>query len=161
MLQLPNMLLRSQVDEPQLLLLDVPLFAATCGSITLFYLVTHRALYDNFWEAIRRLPLMMALSIGLSINNARAVMEGLFGNDLEFVRTPKHGITKTSESWKRKRKYKSRWPVHSIVEVAFGIYFVLTIGLAMLTGNWINVPFLVLFMIGFLYVGSLSLYQRR
>ena len=31
----------------------MPLFAATCGSITVFYLVTHRALYDNLWEQVR------------------------------------------------------------------------------------------------------------
>ena len=84
LLQLPNMLLRRHMDNPELLLLDVPLFAATCGSICVFYLVTHRALYGNLWDAVKRLPLMMALGIGLSVNNARAVLEGLFGKDLEF-----------------------------------------------------------------------------
>ncbi len=160
LLQLPNMLLRRQMDNPELLLLDVPLFAATCGSITVFYLVTHRALYGGLWDAIKRLPLMMALGIGLSINNARAVIEGLFGRDLEFVRTPKHGVTTKDNVWKKK-KYRARWPVHSVVELGFGMYFVVTIGLAIVTGSWISVPFLVLFMIGFLYVGSLSLYQSR
>lgn len=159
-LQLPNMLLRRQMDNPELLLLDIPLFAATFGSITVFYLVTHRALYGDLWTAIKRLPLMMALGIGLSINNARAVIEGLFGRDLEFVRTPKHGVLGQEGAWKKK-KYRARWPVHSIVELAFGAYFVLTIALAVVTGSYVSIPFLVLFMIGFLYVGSLSLYQAR
>src|SRR5690606_5903970 len=39
MLQLPNMLMRLRMDRPELLLLDVPLFAATTGSIVLFYMV--------------------------------------------------------------------------------------------------------------------------
>lgn len=159
-LQLPNMLLRRHMDNPELLLLDVPLFAATCGSICVFYLVTHRALYDNLWEAVKRLPLMMALGIGLSINNARAVLEGLFGRDLEFVRTPKHNISASTDEWKKK-KYKAKWPLHSLLEVGFGLYFVVTIALAVVTGSWITIPFLVLFMVGFLYVGSLSLYQAR
>ena len=160
MLQLPNMILRGQMDRPELLLLDVPLFAATCVSICIFYIATHQALYKNLWEAIKRLPMMMALGIGLSINNSRAVIEGVFGNDIEFVRTPKHGITKNGHTWKKK-KYKTKWPIHSLIEIAFGLYFVATITLAIYTGNWINIPFLVLFMVGFLYVGSLSLYQRR
>ncbi len=160
LLQLPNMLLRRHMDNPELLLLDIPLFAATCGSICVFYLVTHRALYDNLWEAIKRLPLMMALGIGLSVNNARAVIEGLFGKDLEFVRTPKHGVTGNQDSWKKKR-YKARFPLHSVVEILFGLYFVVTIALAVVTGSWVTIPFLVLFMVGFLYVGSLSLYQAR
>jgi len=160
MLQLPNMIIRGHMDRPELLLLDVPLFAATCVSICVFYVATHQALYKNLWEAIKRLPMMMALGIGLSINNSRAVIEGIFGNDIEFVRTPKHGITTSNHTWKKK-KYKTKWPVHSLIEIAFGLYFVATIALAVYTGNWINIPFLVLFMVGFLYVGALSLYQRR
>ncbi len=160
-LQLPNMILRGHMDHPELLLLDVPLFAATCGSICVFYLVTHRALYDNLWDAIKRLPLMMALGIGLSINNARAVLEGLFGNDLEFVRTPKHGVTTGGGDQWKKKKYRASFPIHSLLELAFGLYFVATIVIAVITGSWINIPFLVLFMVGFLYVGTLSLYQAR
>jgi hypothetical protein len=38
---------------------------------------------------------------------------------------------------------------------------VFTIGLAAYTGAWTSIPFLVLFMVGFLYVGLLSLYQAR
>ena len=160
MLQLPNMLLRRTMDNPELLLLDVPLFAATCGSIVLFYLTTHHALYSDLWEAVKRLPLMMALGIGLSINNARAVVEGVFGNDMTFIRTPKHAITERKQGWK-KSKYKAGRTFHSLIEVAFGLYFVATIILAVVTGSWITIPFLLLFMVGFLYVGSLSLFQFR
>ena len=159
-LQLPNMLLRREIDDPWLLLLDVPLFAATSGSIVLFYLTTHRALYNDLWEAVKRLPMMMALGIGLSINNTRAVVEGLFGNDLTFIRTPKHGVTSNGERWVKK-KYRAGRMFHSLVEFGFGLYFVFTIVLAVVTGSWMSIPFLLLFMVGFLYVGSLSLYQLR
>ena len=161
-LQLPNMLIRHNMERPELLLLDVPLFMATTGSIILFYLVSHKALYGNLWDAVKRLPMMMALGIGLSINNARAVVEGLFGDDIEFVRTPKHGVTseKSGEAWKKKT-YKAKFPVHSLIELGFGLYFAATIALAIYTGAWMSIPFMVLFMIGFLYVGFLSLYQHR
>jgi cellulose synthase/poly-beta-1,6-N-acetylglucosamine synthase-like glycosyltransferase len=160
-LQLPNMLLRREINNPELLLLDVPLFIATTGSIILFYLSTHHFLYANIWDAVKRLPLMMALGIGLSVNNAHAVLEGLFSRDAEFVRTAKHGITNKQDSWKKKKHYKSVKNVATIVEVLFGLYFVFTIGLAVYTGSWMSIPFLVLFMVGFLYVGLLSLYQTR
>ncbi|MEZ4336669.1 MAG: glycosyltransferase family 2 protein [Sandaracinaceae bacterium] len=160
LLQLPNMLLRQSMSSPELLLLDVPLFAATSGSIVLFYLTTHRALYSNLWEAIRRLPMMMALGIGLSLNNARAVAEGLFGNDSEFVRTPKHGVVKSDQSWVKK-KYKAGKNVFAILEFLFGVYFIGTIALAVFIGAWMSIPFLLFFMVGFLYVGGLSLYQAR
>ncbi len=158
MLQLPNMILRQEMQRPELLLLDVPLFAMTTGSIVLFYLTTHRALYSNVWEAVRRLPLMMALGIGLSLNNARAVMEGLFGQDSEFVRTPKHGVTGSDAGW-AKKKYRVSKNVFSWIELGIGLYFVATIGLGVMIGAWASIPFLVLFMVGFLYVGGLSLFQ--
>ncbi len=160
-LQLPNMLLRRHIDNPTLLLLDVPLFVATSGSIILFYLSTHHFLYQNIWVAVRRLPLMMALGIGLSLNNAHAVLEGLFSDDAEFVRTAKHGITDNKESWKKKKRYKSSKNFATLLEVFFGLYFVFTIGLAVYTGSYASIPFLVLFMVGFLYVGLLSLFQAR
>jgi cellulose synthase/poly-beta-1,6-N-acetylglucosamine synthase-like glycosyltransferase len=160
-LQLPNMLLRRKIDNPQLLLLDVPLFLATTGSIILFYLSTHHFLYRNMWDAAKRLPLIMALGIGLSLNNAHAVLEGLLSRDAEFVRTAKHGITKKTDSWKKNRKYKASKNMATVLEVLFGVYFVFTIGLAAYTGAWMSIPFLVLFMVGFLYVGLLSLYQAR
>jgi cellulose synthase/poly-beta-1,6-N-acetylglucosamine synthase-like glycosyltransferase len=159
-LQLPNMVLRQEMNRPELLLLDVPLFALTSGSIVLFYLTTHRALYGNLWEAIMRLPLMMALGIGLSLNNARAVVEGLFGSESEFVRTPKHGVTKNNESW-TKKKYRASKELFSWLEVGLGLYFVSTIAIGMLIGAWASVPFVLLFMVGFLYVGTLSVHQAR
>jgi len=159
MLQLPNMLLRRHIDEPMLLLLDVPLFLATCVSIIAFYLATHHALYGNLWDAAKRLPLMMALSIGLSINNARAVLEGLFGGESEFVRTPKHGVQQSQDAWVQKNYHASAKNIGTYLELLFGGYFVLTIGLAVYTGSWVSIPFLVLFLVGFVYVGALSVGQ--
>ena len=165
MLQLPNMILRQDMDRPELLLLDVPLFALTSGSIVLFYLTSHSELYrgtatGGLWEAIRRLPLVMALGIGLSLNNARAVIEGLFGRESEFVRTPKHGVVQKTEAW-TKKKYRAGKELWSWLEVSLGAYFVATIALGMFIGAWASIPFLVLFMVGFLYVGGLSVHQAR
>jgi cellulose synthase/poly-beta-1,6-N-acetylglucosamine synthase-like glycosyltransferase len=160
-LQLPNLLMRQRMDRPELLLLDVPLFFTTCISIVVFYLTTHQALYGNLRDAVKRLPVMMAVSIGLSINNARAVLEGLFGIDSEFVRTPKHGVRDRRERWTSKRYRAGAANIATLVEIGFGLYIVATILMAIVIGSWISIPFLVLFMVGFLYVGSLSLHQLR
>jgi cellulose synthase/poly-beta-1,6-N-acetylglucosamine synthase-like glycosyltransferase len=160
-LQLPNMLMRQKMNDPALLLLDVPLFCTTCLSIVVFYLTTHRALYGNLGDAVRRLPLMMAVSIGLSINNARAVLEGLFGVQSEFVRTPKHGVQARGDGWVKKKYRAGAGTLGTMLELGFGLYIVATILLAIVMGSWVSIPFLVLFMVGFLYVGMLSLYQTR
>ncbi|MDH5675571.1 MAG: glycosyltransferase [Myxococcales bacterium] len=160
-LQLPNMLMRQRMDSPELLLLDVPLFFSTCISIIIFYLTTHQALYGDLRSAVKRLPVMMAVSIGLSINNARAVLEGLVGVQSEFVRTPKHGVEQNRDGWVKKRYKAGAATISTYLEILFGLYIVGTIGLAIFMGAWVSIPFLVLFMVGFLYVGTLSLYQLR
>ncbi len=155
-LQLPNMLIRRQMEHPGLLLLDVPLFLATFGSIAAFYVVAHHDLYGGRWQAIKKLPAMMALGIGLSINNGRAAVEGLFGHDVEFVRTPKRGAV-DGKPVSRAGSYRGRWPWHNTIELAFAIYSAVTLVLAIVTGSWASVPFLLLFCTGFTYVGVASL----
>ena len=57
----------------------------------LIYVVSQRALYRNWQQRILVYPLLMALGIGMSWNNSRAVLLGLFGQRqrAEFQRTPK------------------------------------------------------------------------
>ncbi|MCS6797085.1 MAG: glycosyltransferase family 2 protein [Myxococcota bacterium] len=160
LLQLPNLFVRERIEHPALLLADVPLFLGTAGSIVAFYVTSHRALYGRLGEALRRLPMLMALGIGLSVNNARAVIEGLFGRDLEFVRTPKHGVTDRTDRWTQK-KYRAGRMRHSAIELLLAAYFAVTLVVAVATGNWLTVPFLALFCVGFAYVGALSIYQTR
>jgi branched-subunit amino acid transport protein len=157
-LQLPNMLIRRQMEHPELLMLDVPLFLATCGSVAAFYVTAHHDLYGGRWQAIKRLPIMMALGIGLSINNGRAAVEGLFGRDVEFVRTPKRG-TVDGEPASGTYRYRGRWHWHNTIELAFGIYCTATLLVAIATRSWASVPFLLLFCAGFTYVGLTSLYE--
>jgi len=155
-LQLPNMMIRRKLEHPELLMLDLPLFLATCGSVAAFYVVAHHDLYGSRWKAIRQLPLMMALGIGLSINNGRAAIEGLFGGDVEFVRTPKRGDRQTAST---ARRYRVRWPRHNAFELAFGLYCTATLVVAFATKSWASVPFLLLFCAGFMYVGFASLVE--
>lgn len=157
-LQLPNMLIRRQMEHPWLLMLDVPLFLATCGSIAAFYVIAHRDLYGVHWQAIKRLPAMMALGIGLSINNGRAALEGWFGRDVEFIRTPKRGAV-DGASISGTGSYRGRWHWHNTIELGFAIYCTATLVIAFVTRSWASVPFLLLFCAGFAYVGVASLYE--
>jgi hypothetical protein len=155
-LQLPNMLIRRHMEHPELLLLDVPLFLATCGSVAAFYVVAHHDLHGQRWQAIKRLPVMMALGIGLSINNGRAAIEGLFGRNVDFVRTPKRGAVDGEPGL---GTYRGRWPWHNTIELLFGAYCTGTLLVAIATQSWASVPFLLLFSVGFTCVAVASLYE--
>lgn len=160
LLLMPNLLVRTQHGWREVLLIDLPLFMGTTFSIGTFYVVAHKQLYGRAWKAVIKVPLLMSLGIGLSINNAKAVLEGVFGHDTPFVRTAKHGVEKNTENW-RKKKYRAKKGIVPMIELLFAAYFVFTIYVAIDGGHYVSIPFLLLFLFGYLYVGAFSLYQRR
>jgi cellulose synthase/poly-beta-1,6-N-acetylglucosamine synthase-like glycosyltransferase len=158
---LPNLLVRTQHGWREVLLLDLPLFFGTTMSVISFYTVALREVRPKGWyNHLKYLPLMLSVGIGLCINQTRAVFEALLGKTTEFVRTPKHGVNSKSEDW-RKKRYRAVRDMVPFFEIGMGLYFAVTLVVAFIGGHFISMPFLCLFLVGYLYVGSLSVYQRR
>jgi glycosyltransferase involved in cell wall biosynthesis len=167
LLLLPNLAFRTQHGIREVLTIDLPLFFGTTLSIASFYLASEREI-DGMtrggrgrrfqWWVVKRLPLVMSLGIGLCVNQTRAVMEALLGRDSEFVRTPKHGIRGRLESWSGK-KYRAAKSLTPFFELGLAAYFVVAIGFALQNGHYLSLPFLMLFLCGFGYVGWMSLWQ--
>ncbi|HEX9309082.1 MAG TPA: glycosyltransferase [Anaeromyxobacter sp.] len=142
----------------EVLLLDIPFFAAATFSVVMFYAGSQAEQGRTWWERVKYLPLVMALGIGLSVNQARAVVEALMGYETGFTRTPKHGVKGAGESVVRKR-YKAAATFQPIVELALAAY--MTYGVVYLIERevYYSLPFLVLFQVGFAYVGLSSVYE--
>jgi hypothetical protein len=167
LLLLPNLAFRTQHGIREVLTIDLPLFFGTTLSIASFYLASEREI-DGMtrpgggrrlqWWVLKRLPLVMSLGIGLCVNQSRAVMEALLGRETDFVRTPKHGIRGRLESWSGK-KYRAAKSLTPFLELALAAYFVVAIGFAFKNGHYLSLPFLMLFLYGFAYVGAMSLWQ--
>ena len=95
----------------------------------------------------------------LCVNNSRAVLEALFNKQSEFVRTPKYHIEGDADEWVGKR-YRQSVAVQPLIELALGLYFTATVFYALANQIYGTVPFLVLFQVGFLYTGLLSVVQQ-
>jgi len=158
-LLLPAMIVRFYQGWFQMLFIDLPLFIASSCSISSFYLASQRALYPKTWKrSIVYMPFVMAVGIGLSVRNAKAVLEAIFGMKSEFVRTPKFNIEGQSGTWKKKSyRNKSGWMPY--LEIGLGLYFAMTIVYAVQNENYATAPFLFLFVWGFLYTGVMSVAQ--
>ncbi len=142
----------------EVLLLDIPFFAAATFSVVMFYATSQGEQGRSWWDRVKYLPLVMALGIGLSVNQARAVVEALMGYETGFTRTPKHGVKGAGESVARKR-YKAALTFQPVVELALAAY--MTYGVLYLVERevYYSLPFLVLFQVGFAYVGLSSVYE--
>jgi len=160
-LLIPAMICRFYQGWFQMLLIDFPLFAASTFSIAVFYVMSERELFPKTWmKTVLYLPFLMALGIGLTVTNTKAVMEALFGMKSAFVRTPKYRVAKKGEK-SQAAKYRKRLVLAPWIELALGTYFFLAILYTFSNHNYFTAPFLILFVIGYWYTGLMSLLQGR
>jgi cellulose synthase/poly-beta-1,6-N-acetylglucosamine synthase-like glycosyltransferase len=160
-LLMPAMIIRSYQGWVQMMLIDFPLFIASTMSVSSFYLVSQKELYPRRWyRTFIYLPCLMALGVGLTVTNTKAVMEALFGIKSAFARTPKYSVKKKGER-SQAQKYRKRLGFIPWIELAIGCYFAFTVWYAITSENYFTVPFLLLFVFGYWYTGLLSLLQGR
>ncbi len=145
---------------------------ATCSAST-FFVFGQRELFgrEAGWKTLLYLPLLMALGVGVSINNAKAVIEAIWSairhKPSEFIRTPKYGVTGTARTaWRRESVFTLKRLSLPIIEIAFGCYMSCCVFISlslwyfwgMGNSSLASVPFLLMFAGGYFYVGFGSLY---
>src|SRR5256714_5184333 len=160
-LLLPAMIIRFYQGWLQIMLIDLPLFLASTFSVSSFYLVSQKVLFPGRWyRTFLYLPFLMALGIGLTVTNSRAVLEALFGHQSGFARTPKYRV-ESKKDRVRSTKYRKRLGWVPWIELLIGSYFAMTVYYALQNENYLTVPFLLLFVVGYWYTGLMSLLQGR
>jgi hypothetical protein len=158
-LMAPSMVIRYNMGWYEMLLIDIPLFFAATASVANFYMVCQRELHKDWITRVKYLPFLMSIGIGLAVNNTRAVFEAVFKRQSEFARTPKYHVETSADQWIGK-KYRQNFVVQPAIELVLGLYFTATVFYALANGIYGTIPFLMLFQIGFLYTGLLSIMQQ-
>lgn len=143
----------------RLLLLDLPAFLAATLSIAAFYALALRESTPDWRARLWRVPGVMALGVGMAVNQTGAVFEGLLGRDATFVRTPKRGEVGRRASVARHYAAKAGWA--PVGELALAAWLGAGLVWAAREGHYGSLPFLALFFSGFLYVGLASLWPER
>jgi cellulose synthase/poly-beta-1,6-N-acetylglucosamine synthase-like glycosyltransferase len=155
--------LQARLAEPGRLsseLFDWSVFVLATASVLSFYVAAQRDVDPRWRHGLKYLPAVLALGIGLAVNNARAVIEALCSYETPFVRTPKYAV-KDGEHAKPSHRYKSLVGLMPLVEIAFGVYMSAIVWIGVVNQIWMVVVFISLFAFGFFYVGIGSLLNRR
>jgi cellulose synthase/poly-beta-1,6-N-acetylglucosamine synthase-like glycosyltransferase len=138
------------------------LFGLLTFSAGTFYVVAQKEMGENLLVGILMVPLLMAVGMGISLANAVAVFEGLFGHSSEFIRTPKYGVCggESGQAWKKRvTSFKHRTTWLPAAELALGLYLLACIAAALYLNRDVScVPFMFIFMTGYLYVGGSSVH---
>ena len=145
------------------ILFDLTVFNLATVSVVFFYLCSQQAIYRSWLDKLKYLPFVMCLGIGISLNNVKAVLEGLLGKQSEFISTPKFGLDHSRDcTWKSRVSGPRRKPSFMpYIEFLFGLYIVACIAGTLIRYRQITVsiPFLLLFGAGYFYVSLTGFYS--
>ena len=145
------------------ILLDIPNLCRGLLSSAIFYFCAQRTLYpkalDEGNPVVSRCWLGWRHPRRWRPNNARAVLEAMFNHQSEFTRTPKYGIRRASRINGARAVISPLKSMLPFVELGFAIYFSYFVVIALMHGQYLSLPFLILFQGGFGYVAVLSFAQ--
>jgi cellulose synthase/poly-beta-1,6-N-acetylglucosamine synthase-like glycosyltransferase len=132
------------------------IFVLASISTFLFYMYGQKAIHLDWRKRILLFPVFLAGSMGLAVNNTKAVLEALLGKKSEFTRTPKDGDKDVQTATKKKYR-QSKVTFLVVVELMLTLYFLAGIAYSAYHLEIAAIPFQILFLLGFGTVGLLSL----
>lgn len=139
---------------------DISVFTLATMSATVFYMASQVEVMGDWRTALKFMPMLMALGVGMSVSNAKGVLEAFFGKKSEFVRTPKYGSGADQGPCDLNRKKRRNWL--PFVEFLMGMYMVGCVVWSITTGMGIfSMPFIMIFAFGFFYVSIMSVLAER
>ncbi len=103
-------------------------------------------------------PLFLALSMGLSLHNTIAVLEGYRGKKSPFVRTPKFNIKSIRDKLSKTNYLNHKVSWTTILEGVFALYFLVAVLGAIYLQNMIFIAFHLMLFLGY---GAIFYYSIR
>ncbi|HEU4642664.1 MAG TPA: glycosyltransferase [Gemmatimonadaceae bacterium] len=130
-------------------------FLFSLGGTFAYYAEATRVIHDDWLKRVVYLPIFLGASIGLSIYNAQAAIEGMIGKTSPFIRTPKYKLGERPKALGGFR-YHSAFTRSTIAELVMALYTLSAFVYAAVVHEWGALPFLALFGYGYLLVGTYS-----
>jgi len=161
-LSIPILSIKNNFEEYKTLFLIASSFLITLPILALFYWTSMSRNYTSktkaFFHFIFLFPMFLAVSMGLSLHNAMAVLEGYIGKKSAFIRTPKFNLSNDkSKKWGTNVYLKRKINPITILEVLFTAYFFGGILLGFHYEDYGLMPFHVMLFLGFGYVSFYSI----
>jgi len=123
----------------------------------LFYLFAQKDIHADWRKRIVLFPIFMAGSMGLAVNNSRAVFEGLMSRKSEFVRTPKFNVEKKDDKFEKNKYFqKTKIDDSAFVEMILAAYCFVGVAASVYFMEIAALPFQLMFFFGFASISLLS-----
>lgn len=139
---------------------------------TLIYALFYWTAYNNhtqktgsekFWDFGWKFMAFLCYSIGLSVHNSVAVLEGYIGIRSEFVRTPKFNIRQKNEKWTDNKYRTKEINLIFFLEGILFLHMFFTLMYAIFHGVYAFIPLNLIFLLGIslVFFGTYSHAQKK
>jgi cellulose synthase/poly-beta-1,6-N-acetylglucosamine synthase-like glycosyltransferase len=135
-------------------------FVLVAGIYLASYLKAQASSWSRLGEAMWKLPLFIAVSMGFALHNSQAVWEGLTGKKSPFIRTPKFNLESGSASLNANVYRLRSLPMSTWLEGGMGLLFGGMVVLGIVYGTYLFLPFHGLLALGYSLVFISSLCTR-
>ncbi|MFT5957538.1 MAG: cellulose synthase/poly-beta-1,6-N-acetylglucosamine synthase-like glycosyltransferase [Flavobacteriales bacterium] len=160
-LSLPILLVKVNTSKYDLVFNLAAIFLFSFFILAYFYWVSRRRNGGSFGHFMRDFPMFLSMSMGLSLHNSIAVIEGYVGKKTPFIRTPKFAIQAGKGTWNDKKYRALRANPITILEALFAIYFVGGIIVGIYHQEYGLLPFHIMLALGFGNVAFFSFKHTR
>ncbi len=170
-LSIPMLVIKNASPEYEKYFLLMSFFIISLMSLSVFYYFSLKRRFTSRFKAIVHLlkmfPLFLAMSMGISLHNTIAVIEGLLGFKSPFIRTPKFNVKgdqnnkKGTSNWKSNKYLGKNLSRGTILEMFLALYFFAGTVLAFLLHDYGLLPFHMILTVGFGLVFFLSLKHSK
>ena len=132
--------------------------------ISIYYIANVRAFFntDSYSKKIIKFavlfPLFLGLSMGLSLHNSIAVIQGFKGKKSPFIRTPKFNLKTVKDKINSNTYLAKQIPTSTIIEGLLALLFACSLAYGLYTGQRTFLVFHFLLTIGF---GSICFYSIK
>ncbi|MCF8368832.1 MAG: glycosyltransferase family 2 protein [Bacteroidales bacterium] len=141
------------------------LFLICTAMLMLFYWTSFQEKSKNFLKSISiffsRFVMFLSTSMGLSLHNSVAVLEGYSGKKSSFIRTPKFNIVSKSDKWKGNVYISRNLNLVTVTEGLLALYFLFAIISSVFLQEYGLLPFHIMLFWGFGFVFWLTVRQVR
>lgn len=156
LLNIPVVLIKNYTEGVDTFYSIMSIFVFATIATFIFYLYGQQAIHYDWKKRLLMFPVFMAGSMGMAVNNTKAIFEALMGKKTAFIRTPKTGDL-TGETIQTKKYKQNKISGTVIIEILLTLYFVVGIILSIKLVELAAIPFQIMFLLGFGSIGCLSL----
>jgi cellulose synthase/poly-beta-1,6-N-acetylglucosamine synthase-like glycosyltransferase len=162
LLSIPVLMIKSSAEGLEFLFNGAMIFLLSLPILAFFYWISYRQNEKrkklNF---LLLFPAFLSMSMGMSLHNAKAVLEGYLGIKTPFIRTPKFNLTHFNRAKSDEiNNVKKQWTWVNLLEFIFAIYSLYGIILAFQLNEFGLLPFHLFLFIGFSLVFIYSFFGQ-